>query len=388
MKKPIGEIIRNLRKERNLTQEELANLLHVSGQAVSRWENGTGMPDISQIVPLASVFGVSTDVLFDMVGKSDDDIANEIIHEAEMLVYDENHVATKNGLYQAYQKVREALIRYPNNILLLTDCLEKGLELAYPKSILYNAVHGNDIYKECIRQANLVISYGKNTTDVLRAHMIMVLLHSQYGNYDSAMVHAKQFPYHVGMNIYNMYAFIHYAKKEDDLAALQWKNDAYRHFVIMIGSICCIGGSLFNMKQYADAVFCFESCLDLIATLFKGETCLPPLHCTEYGNIYLHLAEAHLCNENEKAALHALEQAVDYELEVRPKFHRSLKPQSPLFQDVEAEVYPISLPYRSHIVRLRKMLKSEQFHTLKENPQYIALCDRLEQVFLQLNEGI
>ncbi len=80
MKKPIGEIIRNLRKERNLTQEELAKLLHISGQAISRWENGTGMPDISQIVPIASVFGVSTDVLFDIVGKSDDDIANEIIY--------------------------------------------------------------------------------------------------------------------------------------------------------------------------------------------------------------------------------------------------------------------------------------------------------------------
>ncbi len=384
MKKTMGEIIRNLRRERNLTQEGLAEILNVSGQAVSRWENGTSMPDISQIVPLASVFGVSTDVLFDITEKSDLEIANEIIHEAEMLIYDENGVATINGLYQAYQKVREALISYPNNMLLLTDCLEKGIELASPKSILYNAVHGKDIYNQCIRQANLVITYGKNTTDVLRAHMIMVILHSQYGNYDRAMVHAKQFPYHVGMNIYNMYAFIHHAKKEDGLAALQWKNDAYRRFVIMISSICCIGGSLFNMKQYADAVFCFESCLELIATLFKEETCLPPLHCTEYGNIYLHLAEAHLHNKNEKSALHALEQAVNYELEIRPRLNCSMKPQSPLFKDVEAVVYPVSLPYKSHIVRLRKTIKSERFHMLKENPQYIALCEHLENTFQSL----
>ena len=62
MSKSMGQIIRSLRKERGLTQEELAEQLNITYQAVSRWENNTGMPDISQIVPLANVFGVSTDV--------------------------------------------------------------------------------------------------------------------------------------------------------------------------------------------------------------------------------------------------------------------------------------------------------------------------------------
>lgn len=60
----MGKIIMRLRKERKLTQEALAEKLGVTFQAVSKWENDAGMPDISQIVPLASVFGVRTDVLF------------------------------------------------------------------------------------------------------------------------------------------------------------------------------------------------------------------------------------------------------------------------------------------------------------------------------------
>ena len=64
MKESIGKTIRRLRKERGLTQEELAERLNITSQAVSKWESESGMPDISQIVPLASVFGVSTDVLF------------------------------------------------------------------------------------------------------------------------------------------------------------------------------------------------------------------------------------------------------------------------------------------------------------------------------------
>ena len=57
MTESIGKTIRRLRKERGLTQEELAERLNVTSQAVSKWESESGMPDISQIVPLASVFG-------------------------------------------------------------------------------------------------------------------------------------------------------------------------------------------------------------------------------------------------------------------------------------------------------------------------------------------
>ena len=73
MKDNIGQIIKKLRKERNLTQEELAEQLGVTSQAVSKWENGYGLPDISQVIPLASVFNVSTDVLFGLYEKNTDD---------------------------------------------------------------------------------------------------------------------------------------------------------------------------------------------------------------------------------------------------------------------------------------------------------------------------
>ena len=64
MAKTIGNIIRELRCSRNLTQEQLAENLNITAQAISKWENNIGMPDISQVVPIAHFFGVSTDVLF------------------------------------------------------------------------------------------------------------------------------------------------------------------------------------------------------------------------------------------------------------------------------------------------------------------------------------
>ena len=61
----IGQNIKKYRKEKGYTQRELADLIGVSVQAVSKWETDTGAPDISQVVPLASALDISTDALFD-----------------------------------------------------------------------------------------------------------------------------------------------------------------------------------------------------------------------------------------------------------------------------------------------------------------------------------
>ena len=59
----IGVQIAKLRKEKNITQEELAKNLDVSAQAVSKWENG-GAPDLELLPKIADYFGVSIDYLF------------------------------------------------------------------------------------------------------------------------------------------------------------------------------------------------------------------------------------------------------------------------------------------------------------------------------------
>ncbi len=59
----IGKRIAALRKEKGLKQEELAQLLGVSGQAVSKWENDQTCPDISLLPQLAKILGVSVDEL-------------------------------------------------------------------------------------------------------------------------------------------------------------------------------------------------------------------------------------------------------------------------------------------------------------------------------------
>lgn len=63
MNQTLGSRIAELRRKKNMTQEELANALGVTPQAVSKWENDLSCPDITLLPQLARLFGVTTDEL-------------------------------------------------------------------------------------------------------------------------------------------------------------------------------------------------------------------------------------------------------------------------------------------------------------------------------------
>ncbi len=59
----IGQFIKSLRKENSLTQREVAERLNVSEKTISKWETGNGMPEVSLMLPLCKLFGISINEL-------------------------------------------------------------------------------------------------------------------------------------------------------------------------------------------------------------------------------------------------------------------------------------------------------------------------------------
>ena len=68
----IGGFLKDLRKEKGITQEQLAEKLGVSGRTISRWETGNNMPDISLLVEIAEFFDVSIPEIIKGERKSED----------------------------------------------------------------------------------------------------------------------------------------------------------------------------------------------------------------------------------------------------------------------------------------------------------------------------
>lgn len=66
-----GKFIAKKRKSMNMTQNELAEQLHITDKAVSKWERGLSFPDISILIPLAEILNIS---LYDLLkGGSEDE---------------------------------------------------------------------------------------------------------------------------------------------------------------------------------------------------------------------------------------------------------------------------------------------------------------------------
>lgn len=277
----MGQIIKKLRKERNLTQEELADQLNVTFQAISKWENETGMPDISQIVPLASVFGVSTDVLFGTYGINDEEEVRNILKKIEELKMS----GGVESLKCAYDLMQEGLKKYPNNLLLLGNSLEIGMALAYKESDCYYEACGEVIYRECIRQANLVISYDKNVSNVLRANMIMVLLHASYGATDKAWEYANKFPWRSDFTIHHMSAFISYFEKNYTASAEHSREDTRFHLEALAGSMMQLAYAYEHMQRNDYALEVYKRVKQLVELFPNNEHFSTPTVWKEWGQL-------------------------------------------------------------------------------------------------------
>lgn len=155
----LGSVIKRLRTEQGVTQDALAEYLGISYQAVSKWETGTTLPDITLLPKLAVFFGVRIDELFS-VGHEDELERIDVMLQKETMS-DQNYAYAKrilDGILKENPKDVEAMKRYAKVYLTKTNAdlitagrmLEQAMELApLDEEVygLYRGVRGGSEYK-------------------------------------------------------------------------------------------------------------------------------------------------------------------------------------------------------------------------------------------------
>ena len=81
--------LKQIRKEHNLSQEEMAELLNVSRQAVSKWEQGVGYPEVEKLLELSSKLDISLDQLMDVKAGAQDTISD--VSEVDKITLTSQH---------------------------------------------------------------------------------------------------------------------------------------------------------------------------------------------------------------------------------------------------------------------------------------------------------
>lgn len=133
----LGLTLLRLRKEKGMTQEELAEKVNVSAQAVSKWENDISMPDISVLPVLAEIFDISIDELLgrEKVSKV------EILEEAKRK--DINKMFLKIKINAEGNKVN---INLP--LAIVKICIDHGLDFPQVSGNMnLSSINFNEIYK-------------------------------------------------------------------------------------------------------------------------------------------------------------------------------------------------------------------------------------------------
>ena len=116
MKLNIGENIKYLRREKDITQEQLAEMLGVSYQSVSRWETGACYPDMELLPTLANVFETTVDKLLGV---------NEQLEKEKVAKYQERFqlAISRGDVEECIRISREGVAEYPNNYVLLNQLM-------------------------------------------------------------------------------------------------------------------------------------------------------------------------------------------------------------------------------------------------------------------------
>ena len=304
----MGQIIKSLRKGRGFTQEELAERLGVTYQAISKWENDSGMPDISQIVPLATIFDVSTDYLFGIDNSSETEDAVQIVSNANSV----QQYGKLDTYLEAYDIMMEGLKKYPNNYIITFNCMNLGVSLSLPDNgWIYAKERAEKIRAETIRQANFIISNSKNVSDVLWARQNLVFLYSANKQYDLATAEARHFPVRTDLTLYSTMAIVNEYMGNHERESTYLCSDIDYSLQAFENNIARLGKAYYNSGNYTDAIEVYERFFAVMKVIFKDE-CPPPYHDFDSGDCYLLLAQAYLAVGKEEKAMEAVESSILY----------------------------------------------------------------------------
>ncbi|MGM9681301.1 MAG: helix-turn-helix domain-containing protein [Eubacteriales bacterium] len=170
MKISISDNIRLFRKQKSMTQEQLAEALGVSFAAVSKWERGAATPDLCNIVEMADLFGTSVDALLGY------GVQSGAAADLEKRIHG---LQNKKDFDCASEEAQKALIRYPNDFRIVYRCgemyqlkgietgnradLERAIELLNQAILLLSQNTDPDISEVEIRSeiANCYLSLGR-----------------------------------------------------------------------------------------------------------------------------------------------------------------------------------------------------------------------------------
>ena len=254
----IGERIKDLRKSMNMTQEDLSECLNVSISAVSQWEIGKTMPDITMIPLICNVFNVSSDKLLEIdVTKKNQEI--EKIRDEAFKYYGRGFVS------EGKEILKEGLLKFPNCYGIMCDYVHV-LELERDSLSIEEAKKNED---EIIMLGEKIVAECDDLSILSSTIQNLCIVYGSVGNEDRAIELANKMPCEY-VSRESLLGFIY---KGDKLRELETNVLLHNHVQAMANRIVYnfkmdSGEWLYNQEEQA---ILLKKQIDFIKLIFENE---------------------------------------------------------------------------------------------------------------------
>ena len=368
----IGQNIRQLRKDRDMTQDELASAIGVTPQAISKWEKDTGLPDIRQIIPLANVFRVSTDVLLGVEPSADN---AESVHDWILRVREGTDEGDTGTVIDALNTLKQCPREYDDAPELRMTRLMMGYQILCAEDIKLTAKEKREIVNECERNAHAIMQYSHDEALIQEARTWLVRLYVARGDYEHARELADCFPVDASYTSGAIHAWIDRQQNNTEAEIVQRSANVSQYLTMLANEIVPLGNALGRADRDEDAVAVYQSLLDIIGAIYKEEEFTPPLHM-EPEILYYHLARMAVKTDDFDKAIHYLEKLYEYEKSNKAYYNEKDTVQTPLlsantytFPQVEYSVkqHMLSIMERKPLKPLRSDRRFKKLMELVEN---------------------
>ena len=283
----IGSTIKKLRREREMTQEQLAECLGITANAVSQWECDRTAPDISQLPILARVLQVTTDCLLGIDFSKDEQEIRRILEESL--------ACNRTGQFsKSVEIARNGLKQYPQSYQLMARLAEGLL-----------AMKGSE--KEMERLCDKILKECTENDPRDQAYRIKILLYGKRGQHDEIMEIAKDLPHIWG---------------SQEEIRMRWNTDTdeerhmelIRYAKMYMGSLTTCIGKIASLPCYTpeEKIHIHEQIIDLMKVMYPQEDYLS--QAAILASAYYNIASLYVWLGDHGQALTALDSLCRYSI--------------------------------------------------------------------------
>ena len=301
-----GQRLKAFRKNENWTQQDLAEMIGVSTQAISKWETDAGMPDISQIVPLSRALNISTDILLGVVDDNDTKEFEKIYKkcmEIETLSPCKWPPEPKEA-EKGFRLMYDYFCTHPTNPKAAKYLLDMA-ELYFGKFDIFDEA---TTIKECERFANCIFRFSEDADLHAEARFLIASVYMRIGQKGKANEALSRMPFKYGDRAYFS---AEVAKLGGDYASVEkfCKQSFTYRARFLIKSISLVAS--LPEKTIKEQIDLEEYMLRIINALLSGGDYLPFNQVYQKLRLLCGLISKHLKLKNEACTVECFDELIE-----------------------------------------------------------------------------